>query len=160
MMLEKQPGLKYRYSFPDFLYYSALLAIPVAAAFTAVLDRSGAAALVYLLLLLGAVPVMLRFFCTHCPHYCRDEKRLKCIFFWGVPKLFKQRPGPLGVFEKCLSIAAPGLVILFPIYWLLQAPGLLIIYLLSVIVFGASVRRNECPRCIYTDCPANRSTHL
>ncbi len=57
--------------------------------------------------------------------------------------------------EKSLSIAAPALVILFPVYWLVQTPGLFIIYLLSLFIFGASVRKNECPRCIYTDCPAN-----
>ena len=118
---------------------------------------TGTAALGYLLVLLGSVPVMLRFFCTHCPHYCRDEYTLKCIFFWGLPKFFRQRPGPLGVMEKSLSIAAPALVILFPVYWLLHTPGLFIIYLLSIVMFGASVRRNECPRCIYTDCPANKS---
>jgi len=157
MMSHKQSGLKYRYSFPDYLYYSALLAIPVVTAFTALLDRSGAAALVYLLILLGSVPVMLRFFCTHCPHYCREETTLKCIFFWGLPKFFRQRPGPLSTTEKSLSIAAPALVVLFPVYWLLQTPGLFIIYLLSIVVFGASVRRNECPRCIYTDCPASRA---
>jgi len=30
---------------------------------------------------------------------------------------------------KCLSISAPALIILFPVYWLLQTPGLFIIYL-------------------------------
>ncbi len=157
MVFGKQPGLKYRYSFPDFLYYIGLLAIPVVTAFSAVMDRSGAAALIYLLVLLGSVTVMLRFFCTHCPHYCRDENTLKCIFFWGLPKLFRQRPGPLSIMEKCLSVSAPALIMLFPVYWLLQTPELFIIYLLSIILFGASVRRNECPRCIYTDCPTNRA---
>jgi hypothetical protein len=156
MVIEKQPGLKYSYSFPDFLYYIGLLAIPVVTAFTVVLDRSGAAALIYLLVLLGSVPVMLRFFCTHCPHYCSNENTLKCIFFWGLPKLFRQRTGPLSMMEKCLSVSALALVILFPVYWMLQTPGLFIIYLLSIVLFGASVRRNECPRCIYTACPANR----
>ena len=75
----------------------------------------------------------------------------------GGPKFFKPRPGPLSFKEKFLSFAVSALVLLYPLYWLLQKPGLFIIYLLSVIVFAVSVRRNECPRFIYTDCPANNA---
>jgi hypothetical protein len=60
--------------------------------------------------------------------------------------------------EKLLSVTGPTLVLLYPVYWVLQEPGLFIIYLLSVIIFVASMRRNECHRCIYTDCPANITT--
>lgn len=148
--------LKHHYNFSDFLYYIMLLAIPVVTAVVAVLEQSGVGAVIVFLLVAGAcIPIMLRFFCTHCPHYCRDEKHLKCIFFWGLPKFFEPRPGPLSIMEKTLSVTSPALLLLYPVYWLFQTPGLLIIYLLSVIVFGATVRRNECPRCIYSDCPAN-----
>jgi len=157
-MTDKKNLLKYSYSFSDFLFYIALLAIPVITAIVAILDKSIVGAVVFFLILLAAIPVILRYFCTHCPHYCRDEKRLKCIFFWGLPKFFKPRPGSLGLTEKLLSFSGPTLVLLYPTYWVLQDPGLLIIYLLSVIVFVASLRRNECPRCIYTDCPANTAT--
>ena len=154
-MTDKKTLLKEYYRFSDFLYYVALLAIPIITAIVAISDKSMAGAVIFILLAVVSIPVMLRFFCTHCPHYCRDEKSLKCIFFWGLPKFFKQRPGSLSMTEKLLSIAGPTLVLLYPVYWVLQEPGLFIIYLLSVIVFVASVRRNECPRCIYTDCPAN-----
>jgi hypothetical protein len=149
--------LKYRYSFSDFLFYIALLAIPVITAIVAILDKSIAGTVIFFLILMASIPIILRFFCTHCPHYCRDEKTLKCIFFWGLPKFFKQRPGSLSFTEKLISIAGPTMVLLYPVYWILQEPGLFIIYLLSVITLFASVRRNECPRCIYTECPVNIS---
>ena len=156
-MTDKKTFLKYNYSFSDFLFYIALLAIPVITAIVAILDKSIAGVVIFFLILLASIPVMLRFFCTHCPHYCRDEKTLKCIFFWGLPKFFKQRSGSLSWTEKLLSISGPTLVLLYPVYWILQEPGLFIIYVLSVITLFASVRRNECPRCIYTECPVNIS---
>lgn len=154
-MKDKNNRLKYRYSFSDFLFYTASLAVPVVTAVTAILDQSVAAAVVFVLLAAAGVVVMLRFFCTRCPHYCREKNTLKCIFFWGLPKFFSPRPGPLGFKDKFLSFACPALVFLYPVYWLWRQPGLLIIYLLSAGVFAASVRRNECPRCIYDECPAN-----
>ncbi|WDP89579.1 MAG: hypothetical protein HUN04_07545 [Desulfobacter sp.] len=154
-MADEKCSLKYRYTFPDFLYYIGLLAIPFTTGMVAVLDKSLAGAVIFFMVIAVSIPVVLRFFCTHCPHYCRDEKRLNCIFFWRFPKFFSQRPGSLSLREKILSVGGPVLVLLYPVYWLVQEPGLFIVYLLSVIVFGASVRRNECPRCIYTDCPAN-----
>jgi hypothetical protein len=51
------------------------------------------------------------------------------------------------------------MVLLYPVYWILQEPKLFIIYLLSVITLFASVRRNECPRCIYTECPVRIPLH-
>lgn len=148
-------GLKQRYSFSDFLYYTLVMGVPLVTALVAVLERSVVGAIIFLILFALAVPVALRFFCTHCPHYCRDEKRLKCIFFWEFPKFFSPRPGPLSSMEKVVCVAGSAVVLVYPVYWLVQAPGLFIVYLMSLVVFGASVRRNECPRCIYRDCPVN-----
>jgi len=159
-MTKNSAPLKYSFEFTDFLFYIAFLAIPVITALTGIFRHSTVGAVIFLLLAAGAVPVMLRFFCTHCPHYCRDEKVLNCIFFWGMPKFFIPRPGPLSIKEKTLSFAAPALILIFPVYWLIRSPGLLTIYILSLVVFGASIRRNECHRCIYTECPANIAPHL
>lgn len=154
-MTDINKWLKHNYSFSDFLFYTMALSVPLITAMVSISGKSIAALVVFMLLLVVSIPVVLRFFCSHCPHYCRDEKTLKCIFFWGLPKFFKQRPGPLSTMEKVCSIMGPALVILYPIYWLFQEPGLLLVYVLSIVVFGASIRRNECAHCIYTDCPAN-----
>ena len=154
-MTDNKMALKHRYHFSDFLYYTTLLVIPIITGLIAILEKSGIGAIIFLLISAGAVSVILRLFCSHCPHYCRDEKRLNCIFFWGLPKLFKQRPGQISARDKLISFIASAILLLYPFYWLLQRPGLFIIYVLSIVAIGASVRRNECPRCIYAECPAN-----
>jgi hypothetical protein len=80
------------------------------------------------------------------------------MFFWGIAKYFKARPSPLNLFEKGISLIAPLILIFFPIYWMRLYPDLLVIYLLSLAVFGMTIRRNECKRCIYFECPANSVT--
>ena len=147
--------LKHRYHFNDFIFHMAFMAIPAIAALAALIKHSPWAAGFFILILAGSILIIQRFFCSHCPHYCRDEKRLNCIFFWQTPKLFSQRPGPLSPMETLLSIAGPALILLYPVYWLIREPVLFMIYLLSILVFGASIRRNECTRCIYTHCPVN-----
>jgi hypothetical protein len=37
----------------------------------------------------------------------------------------------------------------------LLQPGLLVIYLLSMGVLGLTLRRYECKRCVYFQCPSN-----
>ena len=47
-------------------------------------------------------------------------------------------------------------VVAVPFYWLAAEPGLLIIYLMSLAVFAITVRRHECGRCVYYNCPSNK----
>ena len=150
------PSLRERYSFSDYLYYSTLGAVPLFSAFYAVFNHSGAWLSVYILICLLAVSVVYRHYCSHCPHYTREGRLTRCIFFWGVPKVFERRPGPLTVADKALALGAFAAVILFPLYWLFQQVGLLAIFVMSLAVFFATIRRNECRRCIYFDCPVNR----
>ncbi|MFH1156718.1 MAG: hypothetical protein V1793_23185 [Pseudomonadota bacterium] len=154
-MIQSPQDLKHHYRFSDFLYYVCLLLVPVITAFTAIIGLSTRGAVLYAVLGLGLIPVLLRFFCSRCPHYCRDEKTLKCIFFWGFPKFFTARPGRLTATERMISFGATAVFLLVPVYWLFKEPGLLIVYLLSLAGFGATIHRNECSRCIYVECPAN-----
>ena len=57
---------------------------------------------------------------------------------------------------KALAFAGPILVSSYPVYWLPNEPGLFVIYLLSLVVFGASVLRTNCPRGLHKDRPVNR----
>lgn len=149
--------LRERYTFIDFLYYITLLAVPAFTAFYAVANHSRVWMIFYLVLCLAAGIVILRFYCTHCPHYTRESRTIRCIFMWGIPKFFASRPGPLSLSDKAVALLVPIILVIFPLYWLLQQPGLMIIFILSLIVFLSTVRKNECRRCIYFDCPVNKA---
>ena len=112
----------------------------------------------YIALLIFMIIIVYRFFCSQYPHYINSEKVVKCMFFWGIAKYFKARPDPLNLFEKGISLLAPLILVIFPIYWMRLYPDLLVIYLLSLTVLGMTIRRNECKRCIYFECPANSVT--
>lgn len=153
-------GLKERYSFPDFLFYTCLLAVPMFTAVDAIVRHSVGWAVVFGVLVVSVTVLVLKFFCTRCPHYTRGERRLRCIFFWGLPKFFDPRPGALNGIDKLVAFGAPAVLLVFPLYWLLMEPGLLIVYLLSLAGFGAAIRRYECRRCIYQECPVNNATEI
>jgi len=149
--------LKERHRFTDWIYWNLFAALPVLTAAIGV-ARVSVPGFIFLLLAAAVlVGVIYRFFCIHCPHYHRDEKRLHCMFFWGIPKLFKADPGPLTRMEKAISLGAPAFLFLMPLAWLISQPVMLVIYLLSSGIFLATVQRTECGRCIHSHCPANRS---
>ncbi len=155
-MTECETKLKDRHGFKDFLYWTSFLLVPILTACVAILKWQSIVGLIsYLVVLIACVIVIYRFFCSHCPHYTREAKTLKCMFFWGFPKFFAPRPGPMSMLEKLAAFAATFLIVFFPIYWLSRQPGLFVIYLLSLIVLVATIRRNECPRCIHGNCPLN-----
>jgi len=155
-MIHSLHELKTRYSFSDFLFYVCLLAVPIFTAILAIFEHSVWWTIAFLVLAMGMTTLILKFYCTRCPHYTREDKSLKCIFFWGLPKFFNKRPGPLNFIDKIVAFGAPTLLLIFPLYWLLLKPGLLIIYVLSLAGFGTAVYRNECNRCIYFECPMNK----
>ncbi|MCP4689625.1 MAG: hypothetical protein GY859_16345 [Desulfobacterales bacterium] len=155
-MTECETKLKTRHNFKDFLYWTTCLLVPIITACVAILNWQSVIGIVsYILICIACVLVLYRFFCTHCPHYTREDKRLKCMFFWGVPKIFKPNPGPMNIFEKLAVLLAVLLIVFFPFYWLSRQVGLFVIYILSIIVLGATIRRNECPRCIHRNCMLN-----
>lgn len=151
------PLLRERYTFIDFLYYIILLAVPAFTAFYAIANYSMSWLIFYLGLCLASGLVILRFYCTHCPHYTRESRTIRCMFMWGIPKFFASRPGYLSLLDKAVALLVPIILVVFPQYWLLQQPGLMLIFILSLIGFLSTVRKNECRRCIYFDCPVNKT---
>lgn len=148
--------LKTKHSLSDCIYWNLLALLPL---FTACLSLARYSlfwmGFYILIFLFQFLVVTYRFFCSHCPHYCNDSKTTKCMFLWGIPKFFKKRPRELN--KSDLSIMFLGLIItvLFPVYWLIKIPPLLIIYLLSWCIFILTLKRYECGRCIYSQCPLN-----
>ena len=148
--------IKKQHRYQDFLYWNLVLAVPMLTASIAIAHHSLAGLIAFILLIALMAGLIYRFFCTHCPHYIQGKKSTRCMFFWGMPKFFSQKPGPLNGKEKAISIAAPLITLLFPLPWLMDQPGLMLIYLMSLAVTGLTMWRQECVRCAYTDCPANR----
>jgi uncharacterized membrane protein YuzA (DUF378 family) len=148
-------ALRQRYTFSDFLFYIGLLAVPVLTALLGIGSRSRWGLLLYILLAGLAVALVMKFYCSRCPHYTREDKLLRCIFFWNLPKFFAPRPGNLNTVDKLVAWGSPAVVSAFPLIWLYREPVLLSIYLISGTVFAAAVRRHECHRCIYFACPMN-----
>ena len=155
-MTENRQDLKHHHSFADYLYWSLMAAVPLLTAATAIAAVSLLWLGAYLLVLLAGLLTLCRFFCSHCPHYGSNPKTVKCLFLWGLPKFFEPRRGPLGWRAKGLALLAAVVMVLFPLYWLLDQPGQLLVYAVALTAVGMTLRRYECSRCIYHDCPANR----
>lgn len=154
-MDESQKWLKNKHEFVDYLYWNLVLSVPVISACLAILRHSMLWFLFYIIVCIGLLASVYRFFCTHCPHYIQGYRTTKCMFLWGIPKFFKARPQPLNFFEKAVSIFAVIIMICLPFYWLIFELDLLVVYLLSMAVLLLTIRRNECGRCIYFHCPVN-----
>ncbi len=147
--------LKTQHTFLDFFYWNLIVSVPFIAACMAIVEKSIMWLILYIMACISLVLVIYRFYCIHCPHYHKSGRTLKCMFFWGMPKFFKSKSGPLSLTETSVSVMALVVIIILPAYWLLLKPGLLVIYLLSVGVLGLTLRRYECKRCVYFNCPSN-----
>ncbi len=154
-MSEPFSELRQSYGFVDYLYYTATGLVPLLTGAVAIYPRSKLGLVLYGVVVLAGVAAILYFFCAHCAHYRKPDRTLRCIFFWGMPKFIAPRPGPLSWLEKLATGGAALVILIFPFAWLAEDPGLLLIYLLSLAVFLATVRRCECHRCIFFACPAN-----
>jgi len=150
--------LKKQHTFQDYLYWNLVASVPILLASMVMFKVSIVLLGFYIALFVFMMIIIYRFFCSHCPHYINSKKVVKCMFIWGIAKYFKARPGPLNIFEKGISFIAALTIIFFPIYWMRIYPDLLVVYVLSLAVFGITIRRNECKRCIYFECPANSAT--
>ena len=148
--------LKTEFQFSESVYWMLFFLIPVLIACSAIIAQSVFWMIIYLFVFIFLFTVVIyRFFCTHCPHYNKPEKTCNCMFYWGFPKYFKGRPEPLSGVDKLMTMLGFAIAVLFPVYWLLNQKVLLLAYLLSCIVVGMTLRRFECHRCIYFECPAN-----
>lgn len=157
MGFDERTCLKDKHSFFDYIYWLLVLSVPVVTASIAMYRLSIFWFVGYLVVSGGLVAVFMRVFCSHCPHYDTGAKTLRCMFFWGFPKVFQARPGQLKMWEKAVTvIAAAFLFLLLPAPGLLEHPELLTVYVLSLGVLLLSVLRNECGRCTYAECMLNR----
>jgi membrane protein YdbS with pleckstrin-like domain len=81
-MTDHPSELRTHYRFRDFLGYICLLAVPILTAILAIFRHSLFWTVAYVVIAAVMTVFILRQYCTHCPHYIRDEGSLTCIFFW------------------------------------------------------------------------------
>jgi hypothetical protein len=96
--------------------------------------------------------------CRHCPAYAEKGFMLRCHANWGMPKIPKFDPRPVGRIEGrvCLLYAAVLFLYHIPFFvlsgqWLLLAWGTW-----AFVAWLWVVRRTQCTRCCHLSCPLNR----
>jgi len=150
-------SLRTKHEFKDFLYWNFVtLTILFSAGFAIGISSTGWL-LAYIFIVFFHFNILeQRFFCTHCPYYGGEGKRLRCMMNWGWPRHFRSRPYPPSKFDLVITTLGFIVVILFPLPWLLKEPFLLGAYFISILIFLLTIWRYECSRCIYFGCPFNR----
>lgn len=102
--------------------------------------------------------VEIRVMCSHCPHYAEPGTRsLQCWANYGSPKVWKYRPGPMTQVEKVIFFTGLGLIVGYPLAFLLASSQWLLLALFCVAVSGmaALMGRSMCARCMNFACPFN-----
>ncbi len=105
--------------------------------------------------------VEIRVMCSHCPHYAEEGSSLTCWANYGLPKIWKYRPGPMNLLEKIVFFAGFALVWGYPLFFLIYGAQLLllILYLATLAGFFMTLRRFLCTRCMNFACPLNNVTN-
>jgi len=147
--------LKSKHRLVDCIYWAMMALIPFIIACVSIAKSSFLWLGFYLVTFVILQILMFGFLCTHCPNYCEDSKRLRCLSLWKVKKIFKPRPGPWSLTDKMVPLVLMTTICALPIYWIFQDKLLLTIYILSGINFIVTLKKYECPRCIYFHCPNN-----
>lgn len=84
-MINSCERLKAKHDIRNYMYWNVLLAVPIVTACFAIFQHSRFWFSVYIILALILIMLILRHYCSHCPHYVQNKKTLNCMFFWGIP---------------------------------------------------------------------------
>ena len=156
-MKVSEDDVRIRHRLRDCVYWNLFILIPFVTACVAIAASSIFWMVVYILLsIIVFFIVVYKFFCTHCPHYVEGSGCVRCMFFWGLPKYFREQPGPYSTPELIVTAASVLVWVAFPFFWLFWHPGLMVIYAVSLGVLVSTLRRYECGRCVHFDCPGNK----
>ena len=111
----------------------------------------------FALILLYFGLIEIRVMCSHCPHYAEAGSTLKCWANYGMPKLWRYRPGPMSGMEKGIFLAGLILIFGYPLGLFLAFFNWLIAGLYGISVVGAYIymRRTMCSHCMNFACPLN-----
>jgi hypothetical protein len=98
-----------------------------------------------------------RVLCAHCPHYAEPESSLRCWANYGLPKIWKRRPGPMTLIEKSLLLGGFAVVWGYPLVCMFVGKKwfLLVVYALSASGFFLTLKKSLCTQCMNFACPLN-----
>jgi hypothetical protein len=141
-----------------FIYYKIATVIPACIGMYAIYRFSDSFLWVlgYVLTFFVHVSIVYRIKCTHCTYYRLPGRKLRCMWLWGTPKLFKADTNPEGPFNRVYIPFGMAVVTFFPVYWLLNSPLLLVLYFVFTAAMVASLFLLTCSRCTYFGCRFNR----
>ena len=99
----------------------------------------------------------IRVMCSHCPHYAEQGASLKCWANYGMPKLWKYRPGPMSLVEKILFLGGFVVIWGYPLPFLVVGTQWfqLVVYALVTTGFFMTLKEFLCSQCINFACPLN-----
>jgi hypothetical protein len=101
--------------------------------------------------------IEIRVMCSHCPHYAETGSTLKCWANYGMPKLWRYRPGPMSGMEKVIFLAGLLLIFGYPLvlFGVISNWFLAVLYGLSMVGAYFYMRRSMCSQCMNFACPLN-----
>jgi len=116
-------------------------------------------ALAYIIVYIyGIIGVVMRHLvCPRCPHLHEYHDCLQAPY--GLTKWLarERKKTPMSTSEKLLFYTYFTFVPVFPVYWLLKNPFLLVAFLVAVVTWYAGQFFRFCKRCRVSDCPFNRA---
>lgn len=151
--------LNCRFNWNDLLYFLALFATPAISAIVGMLQGG------FRVYLIGWAGYAVFFFfvwearilCSHCPYWAEQGRVLHCLANHGVLKIWRYRPEPMSLWEKIQFLVGAGLLILYPLPFLIIGKQYMyaLIMFFGVIAFIFSLRKHICTRCVNFSCPLN-----
>lgn len=152
--------LKCRFRVGDLLFFLGLcLTVALPAGIGMVLGGFGWYLLgwpVVLFILLGLWEN--RVLCSHCPYYAEKGSTLRCFANYGLPKLWRYRPGPAGRWEKAQFVVIVVLIVGYPFPFLVIGGQYIFVVLAlwALAMVGWTMQRVNCSQCVNFSCVFNR----
>ncbi len=147
------------FSARDLAYFMLVVAPPFMVGMIAVAQISWTMMGIYgLFFLLYFGLIEIRVMCSHCPHYAESGPTLQCWANYGMPRLWKYRPGPMNRWEVFIFFAGFASLLIFPMVIMVTSSQWLLLFL--ILVTGVSstttLLRSFCSQCFNFACPLNR----
>jgi len=151
-------GLLVKVPYTLFIYYKLATFVPAVIGLYAIFHYSGSLGWTggYLLVFFTHASAVFKLKCTHCTYYRSPGNALKCMWLWGVPKIFTYNPKPESAINKVYIPVSVSVVAFFPVYWLLNSLVFLSLYFASLAVLVLSLVLFACSKCTYFKCRFNR----
>jgi tellurite resistance protein TehA-like permease len=119
-----------------------------------ILSESITFGLIYLLILVIAIPVIIYSFCSKSP--CRN---VKCghVIPGLLTKVLPERQTGKYTFADWMGVMIPAtIMILFTQYWLWENKIYLIIFWFAIIIGIIDIKQCVCPSCVNKNCPVKK----